>query len=555
MSSLKLKRIIVSLINKLKRNKGLNLYFLIFSVLLFNLAMVFLFGTEDLPRYTYVGNYLRMGLNPYTDHETFPINFYNKYPPLFFEILSGWFFMFGNSVLSLRFLLSLSNIVSSIFMYKIGKLIRSKKMGLILAFSYLFLPFTFIDIFSGEIDAISVMFSIVGIYYYLRSNIKVSFIYLSLGTFFKIYPIFITLGFAIYYIKIKEFKRLIGGIFYFIVTGIIISLPFIILSPLDFFYSMFIHASRANTGIQFNALIKFMYESISFNFYGIEFKISYNFIFQLCWLLLFTILFLREKLRVDSGGINNKGKKESNNFSHQTNNNSSNKNNKSSNKNNNRSNNNSNEEDKVNFKARADIFGIKYALLFTLSLTIIMNRGNISNWIWLSPLLLIFFSRELEKWIENKERILLYTVIIYFLLIIAGYIYTYQMPFNVFQSYEQMENVEELIQNEHLFYFKTPVIELIIVLFILGGAIFIQKGYHLWIFSIICFLNISDPFMSGIISDMNETIGLIYPWNIIFYIYLIIRDVLIIIMILEIYKDKQFNNFFIRRYLLQDKAK
>lgn len=462
-------------------NHGINIFNIMVVSFIFRFLICFMFGTEDLPRYTYVGSYLIYGLNPYTDHIDFPIDFYNKYPPLFFELLSGWFLIFGNSVFSLRILLLVCDMGVIYVLYQIGKLIKNKETGLVFSSVYAFLPITFMTFLAGENDAIPILFMTISIYFFLKDRIKLSSLFIGLGICFKIFPLFAYFGYLIYYIKKGKIKQTIISLSIVFLVFLATSAPFLILSPGEYIKSIMVHASRRNTGVQFTNLVPFLFTDINLNIFGLIIPISYNFIVQLLILGIFSFYFLLSKNRIE--------KKD----------------------------------------------GILWALIYLILLPLLMYRGNVGNWAWTSPFLIIYVFYNRSNFLEKNKKLIIFTLVGYICVIVSGFIYTNTIPFSIFSTYANMPNIEYLIDNDKLFTVGLPLLLVMILSYPISGIIFLRKKNRSIILAIIGFMNFTDP---EIYYFMLKFWGQI-DWLIISELYLIIRIALILYMTHFVHSNKE----------------
>ncbi|MHA1821277.1 MAG: ArnT family glycosyltransferase [Promethearchaeota archaeon] len=564
-----------------------NKFVVAFLIIAIKILICFSFGEMDIVRYTYVGNYLNLGLNPYLNHTDYPIMFYNKYPPFMFELLAGWFALFGNSVFSLRALLFIFELCSTFYMFKIGKLLWDNDEGLVFALLYAFLPMTHLSFMIGENDSIPLFFMIGGLYYFLLSikNSKsiskyrfISAALFGLGISFKIFPLFLWLILLMvsYFLKKKKIlenkialiinynykeenkdkdkskeenkdkdknidknnsediyhhppntnnldfrqyhkfpedtnldpqkiyhsyykiniRTFISNVLLdkntlvFLITTILVifltALYFLIISPVDLINSLLIHTYRRNTGISFTQLVPFLFNKISFNInpplinVAIHLELSFNFILQLgIFLILFYVLIrVLNKWAIYSGlgrfinaTLSDQNQNEEHSHPnihekktinpdktdlHQTPNSENTMGHQTAYE---------QEDDLKELEDLLDwtaLFSSNWAIIFFLFLLIIMWRGNIDNWAWMTPFLIISLFHKSSIIYNPKKSLKIFFILYFFYLVLLEILFLnnyHNFPFNIFMSYSQMtfngNNAEYYYMNK-LYYVVSP---------------------------------------------------------------------------------------------------
>lgn len=96
----------------------------------------------------------------------------------------------------------------------------------------------------GRYDLLPAVFAIAALYFFITRRDKLAWAMLALGAAAKLYPIIIAPLFAIYYLRHQQFGRLFQGVAVFAGVILVISIPFIWISPDGFWYTISYHADR-----------------------------------------------------------------------------------------------------------------------------------------------------------------------------------------------------------------------------------------------------------------------------------------------------------------------
>jgi 4-amino-4-deoxy-L-arabinose transferase-like glycosyltransferase len=174
---------------------------LIFLAVFFNFYLRYPFLNIPLERdegeYAYISNVIADGGLPYKDA-------FDQKPPAVFYLYYLVFLLFGKKVIALRLFAAFYNLFSVYFVYKIGKLIKGRDLGLI---SALIFAITSSERrllgFSANTEIFMLLPSIAGVYYALAyletkkiSKVVVSGILLSISVLFK-QPAFFNIVFVL----------------------------------------------------------------------------------------------------------------------------------------------------------------------------------------------------------------------------------------------------------------------------------------------------------------------------------------------------------------------
>ncbi|MHA1818991.1 MAG: hypothetical protein ACTSVC_00855, partial [Promethearchaeota archaeon] len=237
--------------------------------------------------------------------------------------------------------------------------------------------------------------------------------------------------------------------------------------------SLLVHTYRRNTGIQFTEVLSFLYNTFDFSIFSLKITISYNFIYQIILISSFlALIYLRE--------------------------------------------------DEYITKFRA----LSWSLSFTILLTILMHRGNISNWAWATPLLIIYvFSKQRKNILDHNYPLIIFIVVFYTMFLIAAFYYNNTINYSIFQSYSDIPNIEDQIKYQHLFSITSPLLNFLALAPPIFAIIFSLKKYR----SFIMILTLWLPFL-----DMEADMLIRLQFNVLifqtylFYVYVFIRIATII---------------------------
>jgi 4-amino-4-deoxy-L-arabinose transferase-like glycosyltransferase len=284
-------------INRKKKSIYLNHRFffniLIFAIVirLFTLFVVFI---NDSVLWVEASTLLFNGINPYETN----VDFFLKYPPLFYYLISFFGLLSNFSYLGPKLMVFGFDILNILIIYKMGVKIRNKNFALISVVYYSFNPNIILQFYYDVNEFVTLFLTLLAIYLIVTEKYKLSSISLSLGIAFKIYPVFFLIPITIYMYRNLQKKRIFNLLIYYILillTLLLISLPFLLISPNDFIQNLLIHTSRRNLGdsiIERIPELLVLYNS-AFEVFGISF--SYQFIIQICVLSSIFIFFLLAK--------------------------------------------------------------------------------------------------------------------------------------------------------------------------------------------------------------------------------------------------------------------
>jgi len=274
--------------------KFLLILFFAISIRIFSFLVVLVM---DSMYWVEMSSFLFNGINPY---ET-STEFFYKYPPLFHYLINIFGFISDFSYVGPKLMVLSFDILNIIVIYKLGIALKGKTLGENVALLYSLNPLIILQNFHDVNEFITLFFTLLCIYFLLTERYAISAIFLSLGIAFKIYPIFLLIPITLYLYKNAQdiklrFRRLALYFSIVFLTMVIISLPFLVVSPGSFIQKFLIHTSRLNRGDSLTDRLPellIMYET-AFEIFNIS--ISYQFILQaIILILVFSIPFFLKK--------------------------------------------------------------------------------------------------------------------------------------------------------------------------------------------------------------------------------------------------------------------
>lgn len=120
----------------------------------------------------------------------------------------------------------------------------------------------------NSFDIFAAILVLSSLYCFWKGKHKTSWIILALSVMTKIYPVVIAPIFLLSYLKNGEYKRIWSGIMVFAVCVLVISIPFLVMSPHSFFKLITFHADRPlQLETTYSSILMFIsrFSSISLN--------------------------------------------------------------------------------------------------------------------------------------------------------------------------------------------------------------------------------------------------------------------------------------------------
>ncbi|MGQ4872930.1 MAG: hypothetical protein ACP6IY_02540 [Promethearchaeia archaeon] len=199
--------------------------------------------------------YDELGLGIYEFHRLY--FFGHTYPPLFYYFPYFLYFA-GGTYLTMKLTWFAFDFLSYYYIYKIGNnLFISELKRNLLNYLYLLCPYVFIlTAMRGLGETITLFFILSSFYYFIREKFFYFSIFLSLGILYGLFPIFMIIPYFLYLINFK--KNLLKGILtffpVFILSFIIISLPFFITYREDYINDLLLIIFRKDYSIGFHKI-------------------------------------------------------------------------------------------------------------------------------------------------------------------------------------------------------------------------------------------------------------------------------------------------------------
>jgi glycosyl transferase family 87 len=237
-------------------NRKESIIFLIFINILLKLAFLFLdVNPSDVQFYRYTGWFLFETALPYQSfnpdnfslfeiylnslHPNGPLNY------LFYAVIEA---VFGYSVFAIKLPWLISEIIITVYIFKIGNLISSQQKAFLMALVYtLFIPCYYPGILLGCDELITGAFAITALYYFLVKRPMISGLLLSLGIAYKMYPVFFLLPMLIYSKNNGQLKEFIKLCVVAAVTYLVLIFPYLLISPDEFIQYNFSQVNRLIT--------------------------------------------------------------------------------------------------------------------------------------------------------------------------------------------------------------------------------------------------------------------------------------------------------------------
>lgn len=244
----------IKLFSFLNEKKSLLIFIVVINIAI-KLPLIFLLSEYgDTFFYRNTGQFLLLGYVPFKDFDLNSsdrfIYILSNHPngPFNYFFYSGIILLIGESDFSIKLPIFISEILACVCIYKIGILIKNKKFGFYSSLIYGMCPISFFPMMVFITDEIiSSLFVLLSIYFLFSDKIFPSAIFLSVAFSYKYYSVFLLIPVYIYLIKNKGFKEFVKYLILFLITFIIISLPYLIICPFEFLNYNLYQVSRFTT--------------------------------------------------------------------------------------------------------------------------------------------------------------------------------------------------------------------------------------------------------------------------------------------------------------------
>ncbi|MCX9014207.1 MAG: glycosyltransferase family 39 protein [Candidatus Methanoperedens sp.] len=229
------------------KNKEILIILVIFFVL-YLIAGNIRYDFPDFQDHSKAAERIAGGSLLYRDHISYFGTYH--YPPVFLYTLGGFYYLFGVYPFIAKGLLAFFNILAALLLYMIANRFYGKKYAVLSSVLFLVNPFTFSAVYVGYIDNFVIFFMLLSIYFLLKDMPLSGGIALATGFMSKPFPVLLFAVLIPYYLGQHRFRFLIRYIAAFMVTVIIISVPFLILTPGEFLkYAFFYNFERTSASL------------------------------------------------------------------------------------------------------------------------------------------------------------------------------------------------------------------------------------------------------------------------------------------------------------------
>ncbi|MHA1440018.1 MAG: hypothetical protein ACTSPD_20930 [Promethearchaeota archaeon] len=214
------------------------------------------------------------------------------FPPLLYYLYTLEYLIFGDMINYINPFFLIFEFFNVILVYKMILLFNDEEDALLGILLVIFFPLSLIFLAFVEPSVFAMTFTLASLYLFLIERTILSSIFAALGTAVLFLPAIIILPIFLYYFKKGEIKSFISYILVFILTLLLIILPFLILCPHKFIQSMIISLnSPQSSNISYIILGDFS-SYVVFSF--LDFDLKLLTIIQIC-ILLFAFLYLNKK--------------------------------------------------------------------------------------------------------------------------------------------------------------------------------------------------------------------------------------------------------------------
>ncbi len=271
---------------KLNQPTIIDLFVILFTLGLFywikSLGFSYRFGDSN--AYFYMANQFLHGLLPYRDYLLAD-------PPLLVILLSGLKALFGSNILLFQAVPIVLESATAILIYLE---VKKKLPRLAKVFPAMYL-FTFLILATSDyVTGLHFVIFFIALAYYLRKKPYLSGLFWALATLIKLYVIPGFLGWLIYLSLSKHTQQLKQTISSYILTGVIVMLPFLIIAPESVINQIIIHQFNRPEGISKTNIFTFfiIHDFILLVLTTLSFfmiKKYKTFLPLICWLVFYLI--------------------------------------------------------------------------------------------------------------------------------------------------------------------------------------------------------------------------------------------------------------------------
>ncbi len=212
--------------------------------------------------------YLDFNLQPYAEY----LAASNVNPPIYYYLTYFWALISVNNEIVFGYVLKWERIGFDIgvmwLLYKVSREFCSEAESRMIMILYGINPISvFAMDYLGFMESFSFFFGLLAVYYIFRQRYFLSALFLTIAIAEKVMPIFYLLVIIPYFLKERKIIRLCLYLLEIVAIYLLISLPFLILCPVDFIEAHFTMLSKGSSILLFP-------NSLNFLFYGSVFTLS-----------------------------------------------------------------------------------------------------------------------------------------------------------------------------------------------------------------------------------------------------------------------------------------
>jgi hypothetical protein len=216
------------------------------------------------------------------------------FPPLLYYFYILEYLIFGALINYINPFFLIFEFLNVILIYKMILLYNDKEDALLGILLLVFFPLSLIFLVFVEPAVFAITFTLASLYFFLHERKILSSIFAALGTAILFLPAILLLPIFIYYFKNGEIKSFIYYILGFIITLLLIVLPFLILCPQAFINSMISSLNSPQSSNIAYIIFGDISDYILFSFLGFDVKMLN--IIQIC-ILLISFIYLNKKYK------------------------------------------------------------------------------------------------------------------------------------------------------------------------------------------------------------------------------------------------------------------
>lgn len=175
---------------------------------------------------------------------------YAAWPPVFPYSLALWFMFMGQSEFAAKLFCVLTTIIAGYLCYAVGQEFLTSKQAYAAMLLFLFNPYTMLISLGGHFENYAAIFFLLAFRAIQKNRIGLAGIALGIGIMTKLFPGLLLVVILPFWIAHREYWTSFLFLVTTTITVVFIALPFLIITPDDFYYYVFeFHAKRDTGGI------------------------------------------------------------------------------------------------------------------------------------------------------------------------------------------------------------------------------------------------------------------------------------------------------------------